>query len=181
MVDLSQRTCSIPDCDRSSRKRGWCQLHYSRWLRHGDPLFVKEIHGDDEARLRSKIERTPDHWEWTGTIGSEGYGFFRTPAVQLLAHRVVWEWLVGPIPEGLTLDHIKEQCGLRSCVKVLADDHGPAHLEPVTRGENTLRGDTITAANRAKTHCLRGHPFDAANTGRTKNGWRYCRACRRPR
>jgi hypothetical protein len=174
---MAKPTCPILEngrpCGRPTRKRGWCTKHYQRWRAHGDPTFVLEIHGDDERRIRSKIKKTPAHWEWTGTIGSEGYGFFRTPDGQLLAHRVVWELLVGPIPEGLTLDHIKERCGLRSCVKVLADEFGPAHLEPVTRGENSLRGDGPTAVNARKTHCPRGHPYEYAY------GQRICRECLR--
>lgn len=128
----------------------------------------------DLARFQSKIKKTARHWEWTGTIHRKtGYGCFRVPGHQLLAHRVAWILLVGPIPEDMTLDHIKERCGLRSCVKVLADEYGPAHLEPVTRGENSLRGDGPTARNAAKTQCPYGHPYERAY------GQRVCRECRR--
>src|SRR5215216_3417771 len=168
--------CKAPGCDKRTRKHGFCAKHDYRWRRYGDPLAVREIHGDDLTRFWSKVTKTAGHWEWTGTIGSTGYGFFRTPEGQQLAHRYAWELLVGPIPEGLTLDHIKEWCGLRSCVKVLADEHGPAHLEPVTRGENTLRGDTITAANLRKTHCPQGHSYDGISPS---NGQRTCSECRR--
>jgi len=128
----------------------------------------------DLERFRSKINKTAQHWEWIGTIHRQtGYGCFRVPGAQLLAHRVAWELLAGPIPDGLTLDHIKERCGLRSCVKVLADEFGPAHLEPVTRGENSLRGDGPTALNARKTHCPRGHSYEHAY------GQRICRECLR--
>jgi HNH endonuclease len=168
--------CKAPGCDNLARKHGFCVKHDYRWRRYGDPLAVRQIVGDDEARIRSKIKKTPRHWEWTGTIHrGTGYGCFRVPGHQLLAHRVVWELLVGPIPEGLTLDHIKERCDLRSCVKVLADEHGPAHLEPVTRGENSLRGDGPTARNARKTHCPAGHPYDPEK----RYGQRICSECRR--
>lgn len=128
----------------------------------------------DLKRFRSKVKKTAQHWEWTGTVHrATGYGCFRVPGHQLLAHRVAWILLVGPIPDGLTLDHIKERCGLRSCVKVLADEHGPAHLEPVTRGENSLRGDGPTARNARKMQCPRGHPYEHAY------GQRICRVCLR--
>lgn len=78
---------------------------------------------------------------------------------------------VGAIPSGLTIDHL---CKVRRCVN-------PAHLEPVTRGENVLRGDTITAANARKTHCPRGHEYDDANTYVCKRGLRSCRTCARER
>ena len=84
------------------------------------------------------------------------------------AHRVAYRLEVGPIPRGLVLDHL---CRVRNCVR-------PDHLEPVTRGENVLRGETIPAANRAKTACKDGHDFDEENTYIAPNGHRGCRKCR---
>jgi hypothetical protein len=82
-------------------------------------------------------------------------------------HRVVYEALVKPIPVGLVLDHL---CRVRHCVN-------PAHLEPVTQRENVLRGETAPAANKAKTHCVRGHPFSGQNLILRKSGVRECRTC----
>lgn len=73
----------------------------------------------------------------------------------------------GPIPDGLDLDHL---CRNRACVN-------PAHLEPVTRQQNIQRSPLVGA----KTHCAKGHAYDEANTGWTKNHngnlRRWCRAC----
>jgi hypothetical protein len=87
---------------------------------------------------------------------------------------------MGPIPEGMTLDHVKANgCTSTACVKAIADEHGPAHLEPVTNRENVLRSDSISARNARKTHCPQGHPYDEANTYVSRQGGRNCRACHR--
>jgi hypothetical protein len=85
-------------------------------------------------------------------------------------HRVAYEALVGPIPQGLCIDHL---CRNRACVN-------PDHLEPVTNRVNILRGETIMAANAAKTHCVRGHEYTPENTLiNAKTGTRRCAACNR--
>jgi hypothetical protein len=106
-------------------------------------------------------------WLWTGAL-HDGYGQFciRTGLVRR-AHRVCWELMRGPIPDGLQIDHL---CRTPSCVN-------PDHLEPVTPRVNTLRSTSLSALNARKTHCLRGHPLDDANT-RVYRGQRNCRACR---
>lgn len=105
-------------------------------------------------------------WLWTAFCDPDGYGKFAVGSRCVLAHRFAWELLVGPIPEGLTLDHVKARgCEHRHCVN-------PGHLEPVTNRVNVLRGEN---ANARKTHCKRGHPLDEAYI--PKNGSRQCRAC----
>lgn len=64
-------------------------------------------------------------WIWP-SVNNRGYGHFG----QEKAHREVWEFLIGPIPDGFTIDH---KCRVTACVN-------PAHLEPVTHAENCRRG-----------------------------------------
>lgn len=107
-------------------------------------------------KLRKSIEVHDDGcWIWTGGKQSMGYGWVYIPKLGMrLAHRFTYATLIGPIPEGLELDHL---CRVPTCVN-------PEHLEPVTHRENVLRGQSPTAIHAAKTHCKRGHPFDERNT-----------------
>ena len=109
--------------------------------------------------------------EFTGARVT-GYGQLRVNGTRVLTHRLAYESEVGPILQELQLDHL---CRNRACVNV-------DHLEPVTQRENVLRGDTIAAANAAKTHCVHGHELTTANTYiRLTNGARVCRTCHRMR
>lgn len=79
------------------------------------------------AALENKRETTPEGcWLWTGSAMSNGYGQYRTMTENLLVHRMAYEMLVGPIPEGKVLHHI---CERRLCFN-------PDHLEPVERAEH---------------------------------------------
>lgn len=82
-------------------------------------------------------------------------------------HCIVYERLVGRVPNGLELDHL---CRVRNCVN-------PSHLEPITHRENVLRGKTIAAARAAQTHCVNGHPLSGENLFRQHSGGRRCRTC----
>jgi hypothetical protein len=110
-------------------------------------------------------------WRWEGRLSHNGYGRYYQDGRSFAAHRIAYELLVGPIPEGLVLDHL---CRVPACVR-------PDHLEPVTQRENVLRGDTFQARNAAKTHCPKGHPYDEANTKVDKRGRRSCKECHRER
>lgn len=105
-------------------------------------------------------------WPWLASVNGEGYGWFRDGKVRN-AHRVAYEHFVGPIPAGMDVDHL---CRNTGCVN-------PAHLQPVSRRENILRGIGVTAQNARKTRCKRGHPLSGDNLLLDSRG-RACRACR---
>src|SRR3990167_8297165 len=117
-----------------------------------------------EVRFWPKVKKTATCWIWTAGRTSRGYGSLQGR----LAHRAAYEFLVGPIPAGMTVDHL---CRVRHCIN-------PAHMEIVERGENVLRGHGITAMNKRKTRCLHGHLFTPTNTYHRPDNPHY-RACRR--
>lgn len=107
-------------------------------------------------------------WEWQGSL-TDGYGRARMGRGRRpLAHRIIWELLVGKVPAGLHLDHL---CRVRHCVN-------PAHLEPVTHRENVRRGNGACGVHARATHCPQGHAYEGDNLVLRRNGARTCRACK---
>lgn len=137
-----------------------------------------------EERFWPKVHKTDTCWLWIGRT-NRGYGIFdvgSTPMHGVMAHRFAYELLVGPISDGLTIDHVKANgCTSTACVKAIADEYGPAHLEPVTMRENLMRGTGWPAKKVAQTHCYRGHEFTEANTMYvpSRPTSRRCRQCKR--
>jgi hypothetical protein len=124
---------------------------------------------DAPDRFWAKVSPEPNTgcWLWTGALsGSRKYGSFYYDGRMQKAHRVAYQIFVGPVPDGLDLDHL---CRVPSCCN-------PDHLEPVTRSENLRRSPDMDR-NSNKTHCCRGHKFTAVNTIWRTQGWRGCRAC----
>jgi len=108
----------------------------------------------------------PDEcWPWSRSVSSGGYGQFYVDGRLRTAHRLAYELTIGPVPEGLQLDHL---CRNRRCCN-------PTHLEPVTGAENIRRSP---AHNGAKTHCPQGHAYAGRNLViNSTNGGRMCRIC----
>lgn len=161
--------CSIEDCEIKVYARGWCRNHYARWQsRGGDPSVNLSAIVPEADRFWSKVDKTPTCWLWTAHIAPTGYGTFWVAGdggTNVFAHRWAYLSAVGPIPEGLVIDHL---CRVRNCVN-------PSHLEAVTQMENVRRW------SRSITHCPQGHEYTAANSAVSRQGYRTCRACARER
>lgn len=133
--------------------------------------YAAQRHDSFVERFWQNIEKTETCWPWRGNFRPNGYGrhegFYEGSYQVLSAHRMSYVLHHGPIPEGLTIDHL---CRNRACVN-------PAHLEVVSVGENILRGISPWAVNKAKTHCKYGHEFTEDNTRMDGAGNRACRIC----
>lgn len=132
-------------------------------------------------RLLAKLYPQPNGcWHWGGHIDAEGYGRIgykgdRSVPIQ----RAAYDCLKAPIPDGMEIDHRchtedKSCPGGRGCLHRRCGN--PEHLEAVTPDENGRRSRSFAALNQRKTHCPKGHPYDEANTYRTKKA-RVCAAC----
>jgi len=120
-------------------------------------------------RILDRIDATGPCWLWQGATQPNGYGRVWHDGAMRYAHRHMWEALVGPIPEGMEVDHL---CRVRHCCN-------PDHLEIVSHAENKRRGRGNQ--HTGKTHCVHGHEFTPENTRyRRDNGTRQCRACSAP-
>lgn len=132
---MRNSTCTFPGCERPHESKGHCKAH-AKQRRKGHELSPIK-----SRALPYKLETPGQYyvnsganecWEWLGTIEAVGYGVIYRDGKLRKAHRVVWEDLVGQIPEGLVLDH---RCHNKSCVN-------PSHLRVVTQKQNIehLRG-----------------------------------------
>lgn len=146
----------------------------------GRPIWRSAITPIDKLMARVTVVAGTCH-PWTGCLTEKGYGTISIDGSQRYAHRVAYELLVGPIPDGLHIDHTchtnDQTCqGGPTCLHRRCCN--PEHLEPVAPAENTRRG--VLAR---RTHCPQGHPYDEENTFRKRGprSKRECRECARER
>jgi hypothetical protein len=125
---------------------------------------------------RYKVDPETGCWTWTHVTHPTGYARLWDGKRQHLAHRFFYEKFVGPIPDGMHIDHL---CRNRACVN-------PDHLEAVTQTENTRRGSQtklslsevrqIRATDRSVSHSELARQFGIHNSVvcRIRNGkaWR---------
>lgn len=125
-------------------------------------------------RFWARVDKSGDCWLWTGAKTKAGYGTTRLPrrGPHTTAHRVAYMLEIGPIPDG---HHVHHECMRVDCVR-------PEHLRAVTPSENSLMSyspNVGAAAQRAKTHCPQGHPYEGANLRVARDGRRVCKSCSR--
>lgn len=121
------KLCSVIDCEKSGRlRRSMCEMHYRRWLNHGDPLKLINFKTPEESFV-ARTEWQGDCLIWTGGKDQKGYGRITVRKKPVRAHRYAWERANGPIPKGAQIDHV---CYNPSCVKV-------SHLRMVTPQQNS--------------------------------------------
>jgi hypothetical protein len=186
-------TCSLEECFRAATCKGFCNPHYQRFYRYGDPragrpvgqyvLAIVENFWPRVDKGGPSVVEYPEMgpcWHWLGRLDIGGYGVFGCKrGVSGRAHRFSWALAHGEaVPDGAELDHVCHTldltcaggvCTHRRCVN-------PGHLEPVTHRENALR------SVRARTgKCGEGHDLviTTARDGNDKRGCPTCRANRR--
>jgi len=112
---------------------------------------------------------------WTGARTIAGYALANIDYRVTLVHRHRYEREIGPIPDGLVLDHYVCDNGAGGCVN-------PHHCRPVTNRKNAIRGARVVASFApGATHCAKGHPATPENLRRSdlRRGRRVCRECRK--
>lgn len=170
------KACAITECTGTAQAKGMCWTHFNRYRTYGDPLATPRSFKDPSDAIKARTNRdgpVPEHrpelgpcWIWTGATNGT-YGRINRG----LAHRISYELVKGPIPNGLQIDHL---CRRPLCVN-------PDHLEAVTCRTNLLRATGFVARQAAQTECKYGHLLQGDNLYVDKRSRRHCRECRRRR
>lgn len=129
---MINRTCSIPNCERKHKGRGWCESHLLKYRRYGSPLGTSSLRGQPGESPTTRLNRIGwivqenGCWEWKGARGEAGHGQIRIGNRSRQAHRVMFEILHGEIPEG---ENILHRCDNPPCIN-------PDHLFSGTQKQN---------------------------------------------
>lgn len=192
---MADAECAVEGCGRHPDVRGWCNRHYLRWRRPGDPLGSHAatsrahqarsgIEGEEwrptpsnhryEASSRGRV-RNASTWvvKRTPIATRGGYPIAMlwdgTKDYSKTVHSLVMEAFAGPRPEGCEIRHLNGNPA----------DNSIGNLAYGTRSENVqdavLHG---THYQVAKTHCKKGHPYAGENVVK-ESGGRKCRTCHR--
>lgn len=126
---LESRRHRCPDCWQAHRRAEW--RREDRISSPGKPYVTVGRRATVLERFWIKVQRDDEGcWAWIGSRNGKGYALFEVAGRgSKRAHRWAYEHFIGPIPDGLTIDHL---CLNKSCVN-------PHHLEPVTNAENQRR------------------------------------------
>ncbi|MGW3711430.1 HNH endonuclease signature motif containing protein [Streptomyces albogriseolus] len=183
--------CRAPEVTARGRCKN-CYYRHIAALKASGEFLPKDISRPLLDRLLSKT--TPGFGGcvvWTGGVNKKNYGITSVMAAprkqrRLYAHRAAYELFIGPIPEGMQVDHLchnrdaecpgGDTCRHRRCIN-------PHHLEAVSPQENQRRSPrTFPSLQGARSTCVNGHPFDEVNTYiRPDTGGRQCKQCRHDR
>lgn len=149
-------------------------MHYARVKKYG--TTEGRVKPTPEERFWSKVDKNgpvPAHapqlgkcWVWDGCRHHHGHPPFKVDGKPTMAYRFSYELVYGNKADGWYLDHL---CKVPWCVN-------PSHLEPVTNGENILRGDGPGAINARKTHCKNGHELQPLKSDPKRRGCKICAA-----
>ena len=172
---MAERICSIPDCDRPFKARGWCVYHYSRWHQTGSPTTPLKFHPraypTAPPGFWDQVSKTPACWLWQGKTIKGGHGIVRFDGQPWLAHRIAYVTLVGPVEPGL---HIHHTCENPPCVN-------PDHMQVLTAAEHRKRHPEFSSRKGRKARRCRGaqHPLDGpdAKVLITASGQKICLRC----
>ncbi len=101
--------CAVENCSAQATRRGWCQPHYRRWQRHGDPeggrLHAKHDMSLEERLLLRRQITASGCWEYTGSKDSGGYGALKISGQNKKAHRIAYKVWVSDVPDDVDVLH----------------------------------------------------------------------------
>lgn len=128
-------TCSIEGCDKPTKARGWCNAHWKRWIRHGDPLAGAAANGEPmRFLLDTAMPFTGDGClEWPFAKNQYGYGIVTYEGKASVVTRLICALTNGNAESNLDAAHSCGNGHLGCC--------NPRHISWKTRAAN--KADTV--------------------------------------